>query len=319
MASWIRCWLGVRSGSDLRRDGVLARAAPRGHRVLAAGVGVDVPREHRLGRGRRAGGQQPGEEGEDGDEDDVLRLAPTPASRTSDRLTRLLAPCCESHIALVSGDRKTGWPLRPLAPECSSGPVGRAPRTSQARPGRRCIRARVRLGGVRPTCPRPPRPARRTARRPRGSPGATARRRGTAPGSLHRLERAVRGVAPPRRTRGGSRTACGGGTLTLPPSPTSTRSRVPSQGGRRRRRRTRRRRRSGRSCPTSSGRCCASVPPCATAITCMPRQMPSTGSARGRPRPRAARAPTRHGTVRQLTVCGSARRRSGGVDVRPAA
>ena len=59
--------------------------------------------------------------------------------------------------------------------------------------------------------------------------------------------------------------------------------------------------------PTSSGRCWTSVPPNATSISCMPRQMPSTGRSRSTARRASGiSAASRSGRVPVVQWCGSA-------------
>ena len=129
----------------------------------------------------------------------------------------------------------------------------------------------------------PPRPARRTAPGRRPPPDATARRARRDASQLERLDRAVvgpRGRRPALR-RGGRRPGDGGSARRPRRSPTIAARRARSG---------RRRSPCARPCapgvgecpswPTTSGRCWISVPPSATFISCMPRQMPSTGSPR---------------------------------------
>ena len=61
------------------------------------------------------------------------------------------------------------------------------------------------------------------------------------------------------------------------------------------------------SWPTTSGRCWSSAPPAATAITCMPRQTPSTaGRALADTRARASSHASRSGAAPATVGCGSA-------------
>ena len=167
--------------------------------------------------------------------------------------------------------------------------------------------------------PRPQPPARGTGLVPAVSGCHCTADAEPVAGSLHRLEGAVGGVRDGAYETRVRRARTGGGGSS-PSAVSPTRLAQPGAGRGRRPSTAPNTSPPGEcsSCPTRSGVCWSSVPPACTAITCMPRQTPSTG------RPAASAASSSASSqasrsARQPAVrgCGSASYGSGSTSAPP--